>query len=333
VASSVSENRKVFFSPLSKMSCRIENASTILLAERRGLKLECDDFLIVINDLIKQYFRKGPFVTRLHDSDFALAEYTLSIRPSDTTTIGQLIGSPQVEEVFRYPKKGFLAERSVEADIVIFVSEIGIAVEDLWLEKPAESRKKYSSKPGGGAPPSHGGMMTSAAWSEKERIPTMSAAVKYIVWDYERDTALGYGQFVIEGGPYKLYSKNIGRTWTYFAASVLETISSETPFIKEFDPADCPSRPEVQDYMEEVHSRFYEHWNMTSGFQDTEVELRFKIDVAGLVLEVELADGDRVVGASAVAAMRAASPFSPLPDSIRCLTDFELTLIFSTSGF
>jgi TonB family protein len=62
------------------------------------------------------------------------------------------------------------------------------------------------------------------------------------------------------------------------------------------------------------------------------VQLRFRIDVAGSASGVELASGNNALGADAVDAMRAASPFPPMPDSARCLADKNLLLTFSLSS-
>jgi hypothetical protein len=90
----------------------------------------------------------------------------------------------------------------------------------------------------------------------------------------------------------------------------------------------CTSRPKVLSYLEQVESRVYERWDLAAGIPNTEVKLRFKIDVAGSASGVDLVSGDNALGAGAVDAMRSASPFQPMPDSVRCLADLNITLTF-----
>jgi hypothetical protein len=331
-----SENRKVLFSPLSEASCKINNSSTVLKEENKKLKFECSDLLRVFNDLVKQYFRNKPFLTQLHDSDSALAEFTLSIEASDTVAVTQPLGRHPAEHEFHYPKKGFLTERSVDADIVIYVSEMEIVIEDLEIPQPMAKRtykvvSRRQDPTGAQAVVETVPNMKVRHSVEVVKAPAISTKVKYIIWDYEHDTALGYGQFVVEGGPYRLYSQDIDRTWTYFSASALSTISSKTPFIEESADAggDCTSRSEAVSYMNQVGSRVYEHWYPEAESTTTEVKLSFKIDVAGSASDVEFAGGNSALGAGAVDAMREASPFPPLLDSARCLADRELFLTFT----
>jgi TonB family protein len=96
--------------------------------------------------------------------------------------------------------------------------------------------------------------------------------------------------------------------------------------------SECTSRREVQTYIEQVEARVYERWNLAAGISNTQVQLRFKIDVAGSASNVELAQGDNALGAQAVDAMRAASPFAPMSDSARCLADKNLLLTFTLSS-
>jgi TonB family protein len=60
------------------------------------------------------------------------------------------------------------------------------------------------------------------------------------------------------------------------------------------------------------------------------VTLRFRLDVAGSAsnVAVDRAD-DNALGASAVDALRSASPFPPMPDEIRCLSLVPIVGTFS----
>jgi TonB family protein len=91
---------------------------------------------------------------------------------------------------------------------------------------------------------------------------------------------------------------------------------------------ECAARPDVLVYVELVKDRVYERWHIAAGTPNLEVNLRFKIDVAGSATNVELISSLNALGAGAVDAMRAASPFPPMPDSARCLADKNLTMKF-----
>ncbi len=61
----------------------------------------------------------------------------------------------------------------------------------------------------------------------------------------------------------------------------------------------------------------------------TKVVLRFELDASGTATKVEYDDtANPELGASAVAAMRAASPFPAMDDSVRCLAGKRLKATF-----
>jgi TonB family protein len=95
---------------------------------------------------------------------------------------------------------------------------------------------------------------------------------------------------------------------------------------------DCLSRPEVQGYMTTIHKRMYSRWTLPRGLADKTVTLRFAIDVAGSASSIQLVQGDNALGASAIDAMRTASPFPPMPDRARCLAKLKLKATFSSSS-
>jgi len=94
--------------------------------------------------------------------------------------------------------------------------------------------------------------------------------------------------------------------------------------------ADCINRPEVTAYMADVHNRIISRWNLPYGIENARVTLRFAIDVAGSTSSIELVSGDNATGASAIDAMRASSPFPPLPDRARCLANKNIVATFSS---
>ena len=60
------------------------------------------------------------------------------------------------------------------------------------------------------------------------------------------------------------------------------------------------------------------------------MKLRFRLDVAGSATSVSLVEADdNALGASAVDALHAASPFPAMPEAVRCLSDFSLIGTFT----
>jgi TonB family protein len=93
----------------------------------------------------------------------------------------------------------------------------------------------------------------------------------------------------------------------------------------------CFERPEVLRYLDDVKVRTIERWVLPPGVgADLQVKLRFRLDAAGSPTSVNiLAAGDNALGASAVDALRSASPFPPMPESARCLSRVPITATFS----
>lgn len=94
----------------------------------------------------------------------------------------------------------------------------------------------------------------------------------------------------------------------------------------------CDTRPEVRAYMDQIKNRTLARW-ATSGSTPAgrvRAKLRFQIDVGGSASRVEMVSaGDARVGASVVDALRAASPFPPMTDRVRCLANSQLTATFT----
>lgn len=93
----------------------------------------------------------------------------------------------------------------------------------------------------------------------------------------------------------------------------------------------CFEKPEVQSYLNSVQQRTLDRWILPPGIDaDQNVTLRFKLDVAGSASSVSLVRAsDNALGASAVDALNAASPFPPLPSAARCLVQVPITATFS----
>ncbi len=83
----------------------------------------------------------------------------------------------------------------------------------------------------------------------------------------------------------------------------------------------CTGRPEVRAYLGQIRDRTLERWKLPPGVPANEqVTLRFTVDVSGSASAIEVLETrDNAFGASAVDAMRAASPFPPIPEAARCL--------------
>jgi protein TonB len=97
---------------------------------------------------------------------------------------------------------------------------------------------------------------------------------------------------------------------------------------------DCNSRPEVQAYIEQVRSRTLARWSASGAPSGSyKVTLRFQLDVGGSASRVQLVSSDDPrVGASTVDALRAASPFAPMSDRVRCLADSPFNATFRLSS-
>ena len=93
----------------------------------------------------------------------------------------------------------------------------------------------------------------------------------------------------------------------------------------------CMERQEVRDYLAIVKDRMLDRWVLPPGVNGgNRVKLNFRVDAAGSAtnVRVERAD-DQALGASAVDALRAASPFPPMPDAARCLSQVPIVGTFS----
>ncbi len=94
---------------------------------------------------------------------------------------------------------------------------------------------------------------------------------------------------------------------------------------------DCFERPEVKTYWSGIQERMYARWALPPNLPQgtVEVKLRFRLDAAGSATRVELLPGgDPTLGQSAVDALRSASPFPPMSDTVRCLAGRRITGVF-----
>jgi len=96
----------------------------------------------------------------------------------------------------------------------------------------------------------------------------------------------------------------------------------------------CIALPAVQTYLDDIRARTLDRWNLPPGVAaDQRVTLRFRIDVAGSASKVSLVKAeDNALGVSAIDALRAASPFPPIPDAARCLARVSIVATFENPG-
>jgi len=93
----------------------------------------------------------------------------------------------------------------------------------------------------------------------------------------------------------------------------------------------CLGRPAVQSYLAKVKDRTMSRWVLPPGVDPRkQVKLRFRLDAAGSASSISIVRAeDNALGASAVDALRAASPFPAMPDDARCLTRVPIVGTFS----
>ncbi|RIL08225.1 MAG: hypothetical protein DCC71_00295 [Proteobacteria bacterium] len=97
------------------------------------------------------------------------------------------------------------------------------------------------------------------------------------------------------------------------------------------DTPDCDSRPEVRAYQEQIRQRTLARWVAPPSMQKSaRATLSWQLDVSGSATSVKLVNASNsAVGNSVVEALRAASPFPPMSDRVRCLANRRLTGTFS----
>jgi TonB family protein len=86
--------------------------------------------------------------------------------------------------------------------------------------------------------------------------------------------------------------------------------------------------------MEQIRERTFQRWKLPPGLAASQqVTLRFRLDAAGSATDVELVRAsDNSLGASAIDAMRSASPFPPIPEAARCLAQKRINATFSSES-
>lgn len=96
----------------------------------------------------------------------------------------------------------------------------------------------------------------------------------------------------------------------------------------------CFESAYVNRYLDVVKQRTEKRWQVPAGVPDNaQVKLRFVLDSSGAATQVEfVGETEAALGNSAVAALRAASPFPPMDDNVRCLAGKKLSGTFSVEN-
>jgi len=98
--------------------------------------------------------------------------------------------------------------------------------------------------------------------------------------------------------------------------------------------SDCVDRPAVGAYLQRVKDRVEARWTDSSSQGSQRVVLRFHLDVSGSASRIQVSQAtSETIGRSAAEAMRASSPFEPMPDTVRCLSGTTIILTFSSDTY
>jgi TonB family protein len=94
------------------------------------------------------------------------------------------------------------------------------------------------------------------------------------------------------------------------------------------------SNPDYNAYLKMIEKRVQSVWRLPEGISGSHiVYLSFVLDRAGKLVRVEVVDStDSRLNSSALDAMRRASPFPPIPDSIKELAGTEMFMKFPTES-
>jgi TonB family protein len=90
---------------------------------------------------------------------------------------------------------------------------------------------------------------------------------------------------------------------------------------------------EYGEYLKAIEKRVYSVWKYPDGAAGVQkVSVRFAVDRGGKLTLVEVVDStDPKINASALEAMKKASPFPPIPESLRDLADEPLIIRFTVA--
>ncbi len=90
---------------------------------------------------------------------------------------------------------------------------------------------------------------------------------------------------------------------------------------------------EYGQYLKSIEKRVYSVWKYPDGATGVQrVSVRFALDRAGKLTQAEVVDStDSQINASALEAMKKASPFPPIPESLKDLADEPLIIRFTVS--
>ncbi len=92
----------------------------------------------------------------------------------------------------------------------------------------------------------------------------------------------------------------------------------------------CMESAYVHRYLAQVRNRTHARWEVPEETaSDQLVKLRFALDVSGSATKIEFVAGPESLAPSAIQALRAAAPFPPMDENVRCLSELRLTATFT----
>ena len=88
-------------------------------------------------------------------------------------------------------------------------------------------------------------------------------------------------------------------------------------------------------YTEQIKTRVYARWVVPPDVPKNQlVKLRFVLEAGGSLTKVEVVSAsDRALGANAMEALRAAAPFPPMPQRVRCIASHSLIGSWSVGDY
>jgi hypothetical protein len=93
----------------------------------------------------------------------------------------------------------------------------------------------------------------------------------------------------------------------------------------------CYERPVARRYLEDMHEKILEAWNVTYGTKPHGIVARISIDRSGEIATLQIIESPNKRFASAAEeAIRSAQPFGSVPDDASCVTVRTLLLEFMT---
>ncbi|MEE8581257.1 MAG: TonB C-terminal domain-containing protein [Myxococcota bacterium] len=94
----------------------------------------------------------------------------------------------------------------------------------------------------------------------------------------------------------------------------------------------CLQSAYVDRYLTGVRLRTRARWELPEqASADAFVKLRFRLDASGSATSIEFIEGAQSLAPSVIQALRAAAPFPPMDDNVRCLSEIPLLATFTAN--